>query len=240
MEILAEVAELMIRGLTFEDKSFSDAKTRIWFRWEGVERSIVYDRLSLRFYSHDLPDVAYARLQQELNARYGPLPAKIRKTHNEYKILFPYLSYIHPENLARVVKRESPDFALVLHSWDALGVEITELIDESRARILGSAPLDFGAGRRLCAPAEPGRDEIPYFAEKLWEKRRKVEGYEDKSRFREIAVACLCDDGMHFIEVADYDRLECALMAYRTQNPIRFTLCSYGADGGLLWRDFWI
>ena len=242
IDIVDELAGLMLHELTFDSTSFQDARTCVRFRDEtGAWRHIRYDQLTLYIYEHSLSPALYDRLQTCLNNRYPALPAQVRKTHNEYKILMRFVQDILRVEPQRVCKRESPDFALHLDAGVPLGVEITELITEQDARAYHNVPMDFGTGRRVFASAGPQLDRervVTGFGKKLAEKYQKVQSYPDSGMFSSTVVVSLCEHPRLFRDLQDY-----RLLGRQLQDTVHGARCdvylySFDQKEALLWKVY--
>ena len=122
---IGKIAEDYINSQSFGYSSFSEAKYTLSFGL-FVRKFIVFDRLSLCIYEHNLSHDEYELFCKERNRLYIPRNNDYDKCRIEYGILFHYL--ICKPTLADyiVTKTERPDFELK-KGEHSIGIEITQL-----------------------------------------------------------------------------------------------------------------
>lgn len=111
---------------SFEYSTFADARTRLSYNNRCYKKYIVYDRLSLSIYKHNLSPSEYQQFCRELSHLYTPPTNDYDKYRKEYAVLFHYC--LCKPKLAKyaITKSERPDFLLRKGNL-SIGIEVTQL-----------------------------------------------------------------------------------------------------------------
>ena len=130
MDIISSLADKMVKGQSFDFKSFNDAKETIVDIYEDKELYIIYDRLSLLIYSHNLTPHQFRMLDMPLKTWLKSHNNEDQKLRIEYGILLQYALLFPEYQHAQITKSLQPDFIVTL-GGKTIGIEVTRLEKET-------------------------------------------------------------------------------------------------------------
>lgn len=136
------IVDRIMENISFDYASFSEAVLTIGVD-DTPEIKLTFDRLSMRVYSHNLPDEDFSYVIKNLRRRYQEeCSREDLKARVEYNVLLDFL-LLHQEYVEyKIAKETRPDF--VLSGDRRIGIEVTEFTTEVDKVLVAIANRNFG------------------------------------------------------------------------------------------------
>jgi hypothetical protein len=143
---MEDVANYIFSKHSYKFNNFKESLEKYKFIYNNNEKYILFCRMTLEVIKHNLDDEEWRNfcnnLKDIINRKFTNID---NKTINEYKILRPYTEKFF-DNI-KIIKRESPDFEIILENGKKIGIEVTKLTDEIQAIIHKFTADVFGRGK---------------------------------------------------------------------------------------------
>lgn len=144
------MAEYLFSNHSYKFRNFNESVSKYTFYTNNEERFIIFCQMTLLVIEHNLSDKEWRELGIYLkDILKSNFKIKDYNDLDEYKTLRTYINKAYHNIDIEVIKRESPDFQIILPDGTNIGVEVTKFINETDAIVYKISEENFGRRKTL-------------------------------------------------------------------------------------------